>query len=232
MVVMKGPRLKKAICFAAGGRWGIRLLPVILIGIFVELRAPAALAFPYHRRIGETVIYADQPIDSNIYHVVKRADRLLQASPISTPNIHRQIVLTDGGWRWKVLALNLSGAVAFRRPFSNALILNRSDVARDVVSNGAPLGGRRTLSGTIAHETVHMLVAHHLGELRAMRLPAWKQEGYADYIAGETSLDPRDEDRIRAIDPHARVLTYYQGRRRVAAELRRNGGSVEALMAP
>lgn len=210
----------------------MRLLPIVLVVVFIELRAPAALAFPYHAKIGETSIYADQPIDPNVAHVLKRADRLLQASPINIPGVRRQIVLTDGGWRWKALALNMTGAVAFRRQFSNVLVFNRSDVAADRVTNGAPLGGTRTLSGTIAHETVHMLLAYHLGELQALRLPSWKQEGYADYIAGETSIDPRDEDRIRAIDPQAGVLVYYEGRRRVAAELRRNGGSIAALMAP
>jgi hypothetical protein len=229
---MKGRSLLKRVLYIAiGGRWGIRLLPIALLFGFVVFHAPAALAFPYQQRIGNTVIYADQPIASNIGHVLNRADRLLQASPINISGVRRQIVLTNGGWRWKVLALNLSGAVALRRPFSDVLIFNRSVVAADMVTNGAPIGGTRTLSGTIAHETVHMLVGYHLGELRARRLPSWKREGYADYIAGETSLDPRDEDRIRAIDPHAGALVYYEGRRRVAAELRRNGGSVDDLMA-
>lgn len=207
-------------------------MPAALIIGFVVLRAPAALAFPYQQRIGNTVIYADEPIAPNIWRVLSRADHLLQASPINISGIDRQIVLTNGGWRWKLLALNTNAAIALRRPFSDVLIFNRSDVAADRVTNGAPIGGTRTLSGAIAHETVHMLVARHLGELRALRLPSWKQEGYADYIAKETSIDPRDEDRIRAIDPHAGVLAYYEGRRRVAAELRRKGGSVNALMVP
>lgn len=189
------------------------------------------MLFPYEQTIGKTVIYAEEPIAPNMERVVARADHLLQASPINIPAIRRQVVLTNGGWRWKALALNMSGAVALRRPFSDVLIFNRSDVAADRVTNGAPIGGTRTLSGTIAHETVHMLVARHLGEFRAVRLPSWKQEGYADYIAQETSIDPHDEGRIRAIDPKAGVLVYYEGRRRVAAELRRNGGSVDALMA-
>ena len=44
---------------------------------------------------------------------------------------------------------------------------------------------------------------------RAARLPVWKREGYADVVAGETSIDPADEARIRARDPHAPVLAYY-----------------------
>lgn len=224
--------LRRAIRVLAGGKWGMRLLPALLVAAFVLVEAPAALAFPFQQRIGNTTIYAERPIAPEIGQVLARADRLLSASPIDVPGIRRQIVLTDGGWRWHVLALDNSGAIALRRPFSDVLLFNRSDVAADRVGNGARLGGTRTLSGTIAHETVHMLVARHIGELRAIRLPVWKQEGYADLVAGETSLDPGDEARIRAADPDARVLTYYDGRRRVAAELRRNGNSVDALLAP
>jgi len=104
-------------------------------------------------------------------------------------------------------------------------------VAADRVTNGAPLGGVRTLSGTIAHEMTHRLVADHIGEWAALRLPAWKREGYPDYVAQETSIRPQDEALIRERDPNARVLAYYEGRRRVAAELARNGGSVDALLA-
>jgi hypothetical protein len=225
-----GATIRRALLFAAGGRWGLRLTVPLIGFAYVVLCAPAALAFPYQQRLGTTTVYSDALIAPEIHQVVSRADRLLAASPINRPGMTRQIVLTDGGWRWRLLALNLRGAVAFRRPLSNVLVFNRSDVAADRVSNGAALGGTRTLSGTIAHETVHMLLARHLGEWRAIRLPTWKAEGYADYVAGETSLDPGDEARIRAVAPDAPVLVYYEGRRRVAAELRRNGGSVDALL--
>ncbi|WP_203308699.1 hypothetical protein [Sphingomonas beigongshangi] len=228
--VEKRPLLKRLLWM--GGRWGTYLLPIVLAIGFIELRVPAALAFPYNQKIGNTIIYAEEPIRPSIGPILDRADKLLGRSTIDIPNVSRQVVLTSGGWRWQLLALNMRGVVALRRPFSNVLIFNRSDIAADRVTNGAALGGTRTLSGTIAHETTHMLVARHFGEWRALLLPSWKQEGYADYIAQETSVDPRDEGRIRAIDAHAGVLVYYEGRRRVAAELTRNGGSVDALMAP
>lgn len=229
--MQKRSLLRRVLFFGMEGRWGIRISIMLCVIIFIELRAPAALAFPYKHVAGSTVVYSEQPIEPRIQQILARSDGLLRASPINDPGIERKIVLTSGGWRWRVLALNSSGSVAFRRPFSNVLILNRSDIVSDRVTNGAPVGGMRTISGTIAHETVHLLLAHHLGEFRAMRLPTWKQEGYADYIGGETSVDPRDEQRIRDKDPKSAVLRYYEGRRRVAAFLER-GGSFNALMAP
>lgn len=225
------PRIRRIALVLLGGRWGMRVLPLVAVAVSVVLKVPAALAFPYRVEVGATTVYAERPVSTAIVPVLARADRLLAGSPIDEPGIRRQIVLTDGGWRWRLLALNLHRVVALRRPFSDVLLFNRSDVTRDRVSNAAAIGGTRTLSGTIAHETVHLLVARRIGEWRAARLPVWKREGYADVVAGETSIDPADEARIRARDPRAPVLAYYDGRRRAAAELRRNGGSVDALLA-
>ncbi len=213
-------------------RWTTRIAcggAVVVAGV---VHVPAALAFPYRADFGRTTVLSEQPIDrAAMGQVLARADGLLAASPLYRPGLSRQVVLTDGGWRWDMLSIGARGSIAFRRPFAQALIFNRSSVAADRVTNGAPLGGVRTLSGTIAHEMTHRLVADHIGEWAALRLPAWKREGYPDYVAQETSIRPQDEALIRARDPNARVLAYYEGRRRVTAELARNGGSVDALLA-
>lgn len=212
-------------------RWTARIGCGGAVILAAVVHTPAALAFPHRADFGSTTVLSEQPIDrAAMGRVLARADHLLAASPLDRPGLSRQIVLTDGGWRWDVLSIGARSAIAFRRPFSHALVFNRSSVAADRVTNGAPLGGVRTLSGTIAHEMTHRLVADQIGEWAALRLPAWKREGYPDYVAQETSIRPDDEALIRRLNPNARVLTYYDGRRRVAAELARNGGSVDALL--
>ena len=193
---------------------------------------PAALAFPYHARIGATQIYAERAIPASIHARLARADALLAASPLDIPGLARTIVLTDGGWRWTIMAAGSTGVIALRRPFASVMVFHRGDVARDRVSNGAAVGGVRTLSGTIAHEMTHVLVARRYGEIAMARMPAWLREGYADHVAQETSIGgAADEAAIRRASPGAPVLVYYEGRRRVAAILARNGGSVDALFA-
>ncbi len=59
------------------------------------------------------------------------------------------------------------------------------------------MGGTRTLSGVIAHETTHIMLANHLGEVRSVMLPTWQQEGYADHVAGESSLTDAEASRLR-----------------------------------
>jgi hypothetical protein len=214
-----------------GGRRGFGVGLGLLVALGTALYVPAALAFPHHARIGNTTVYADAPISPEMADRIARANRLLGASPLHEPALERTLVLTDGGWRWRVMAVGSTDAIALRRPFAAVLVFNRTDIRADRVRNTAPIAGERTLSGTIAHETVHVLTARRYGEIALARLPVWKREGYADYVAQETSLGPDDEARVRARWPNAPVLAYYDGRRRVAAELARNGGSVDALFA-
>lgn len=129
------------------------------------------------------------------------------------------------------MAIQSPGAFAFRRPFSSAIVFNSSDVGADRVTNGRVIGGTRRLSGVIAHETTHIMIANHLGEVRSAMLPTWQQEGYADHVARESSLTDAEAARLRKTDPGAPALVYYDARRRVAAALSAKRGSVDAFFA-
>jgi hypothetical protein len=192
--------------------------------------APQLLAWPYSAEIGRTLVYSEQPIPPQMRAVLARSDALVARSPLAEPGLERRLFLTDGGWRWDLLALTSPGAFALRRPFRDAIVVNASDVAADRVENGAPVGGVRSLSGTIAHETTHLLVARRIGEWNALMLPSWKSEGYADYVARESSLGDGDYARLRANGARREAMFYYEARRRVAAALSRNGGNVAALL--
>jgi hypothetical protein len=206
----------------------VGLFLVVLIG--TATAAPQTLAWPYSAEIGRTRIYSETPIPPQMRSVLARSDALLARSPLAGPGVDRRLFLTDGGWRWELLALTSQGAFALRRPYRDAIIVNASDVAADRVENGAPVGGVRSLSGVIAHETTHLLVARHIGEWNAFMLPGWKSEGYADYVARESSLRDSDYARLRANGARRPAMFYYESRRRVAAALRRNGGDVDALL--
>jgi hypothetical protein len=207
---------------------GVLLFLVALL--VTTTAAPQLLAWPYSAQIGRTLVYSEVPIPPQMRAVLARSDALVAASPLAEPGLERRLFLTRGGWRWDLLALTSSSAFALRRPFRDAIIVNASDVAADRVENGAPVGGARSLSGVIAHETTHILVADRLGESRAFMLPGWKSEGYADYVARESSLGDADYARLRANGASRPAMFYYEARRRVAAALSRNGGNVVALL--
>ncbi|KQN29214.1 hypothetical protein [Sphingomonas sp. Leaf38] len=204
---------------------------VLLLLALMLAYAPQVLAFPFSQRVGDVTVYAERPIDARIVDDLARAETLLRSSPIYTGPVHRSLFLTNGGWRWRVLAIQSPHAFAFRRPFGSAIVFNRSDIAADRVTTDRDVGNTRTLSGVIAHETTHIMIADHLGELRAATLPTWVVEGYADHVAAEGSLTDAEAGRLRGTDPGASALAYHDARRRVATVLAEHGGSVDALFA-
>lgn len=210
-------------------RWTQRLAAMLVVLVAVLAWAPGVLAFPYRAQVGEVTVHAVQPIDPRIAGEVARADALVRAAGLPAPP--RDVYLTGGGWRWRLLSLGAGGAFGLRRPFVSAIIVNRADLSADRVTNGAAIGATRTFSGVLAHETTHLVVARRIGEGRAWLLPRWKSEGLADCVARESSLSDADAARLRAAGEHPPALFYHDARARVAATLKADGGSVDRLLA-
>lgn len=193
---------------------------------------PEMLLFPYSATSNGYRVYSETPIEQrSLDRVTKRSVRLVASSPLSRPSEPRRIFLTNGGWRWTWLAVRFRNAFAISRPLSEPLIFNRSDPAKDRLFNGRAVGAVRSLSGTIAHETCHGMIRREFGVTSDWTKPAWLREGYCDHVAAESALSDADARRLRTTDPDHPGLLYYDGRRRVAAELARNGGDVGALFA-
>lgn len=103
--------------------------------------APQLLAFPHKATIGSTTVYAESPIDTGqMTKVLRRSDNLLAVSGLYHSPIGTRLFLTNGGWRWQLLALNTHMAFALTRPTSimiaDAAIFNRADPAQDLIFNG------------------------------------------------------------------------------------------------
>lgn len=208
------------------------LAPLAAFAAAAPVMAPQLLAFPYRTQVGATTVWSVTPLpEPQTRQVVDRANALVAASPIARMPERRRVFLTDGGWRWHWLALGASGGFALTRAASEAVIVNRNDLGTDRVWNSQAVGGERTLSGVIAHETCHGMERRRYGLAVQWAVPAWLFEGYCDYVARESSLSDADAARIRAQDRQHPALVYYEGRRRVAAELAANGGSVDKLFA-
>ncbi len=190
---------------------------------------PEALAFPHYRQIGQTRVYAESPIPvAAAAMVLARSERLVRASPIAGRSGSQRIFLTNGGWRWHLLAPGEPRGVAISRPFAETIVINRGDVAGDSIKAGV---GQRSLSGVIAHERTHGLIRAHFGALADWRYPAWLREGYCDLVAGGGTLSDADAAALKAQGRTMRALDYYNGRKRVEAILARNGCSVDRLFA-
>lgn len=207
---------------------GLALIGLLLGSVIV---APQLLAFPHVAEIGGSRIYAERPIDREATtRMLTRADARLATSPLFDAPVGKRVFLTDGGWRWHVLAMTSGGALGLTRPWSDivsdAVILNRSDVVGDRMMGGSG----RSLSSVVAHERTHVMVRRHLGLIDGIRLPRWIREGYADHVAGESTLGAAEVAALRARDEDHPAIFYYEARRRVETALAANGGDVEALL--
>lgn len=193
------------------------------------LFAPQLLAFPHQTVSNGNTVYSVSPLNREaIDRVTARANALVAASPLAAPEESRDIFLTDGGWRWKWLALNRSFAQAYSRPWGDFMVVNASDVTNDRI---ATFVGSRSLSGVIAHETCHGMQYHRFGRFVRERKPQWLIEGYCDHVAAESSLTDAQARAYEAAGEDNMALRYWRGRKRVERELAKNGADVEKLFA-
>jgi len=212
-----------------GMRLGLVITALVIL-IASPLVEPRLLAFPYEKTIGADRVYSVGPLaDASLAPILARANRLAHSSPLAVGAEGRNIYLTGGGWRWHWLAGSSQGAFALTRALQEAVIVNRTDLGRDRVFNGAPVAGMRTLSGVIAHEKCHGMVRRHFGVLREASTPLWLREGYCDHVAGESTLTDAQARALEAKGQQVPAIAYLRGRERVDAALAANGGSVDAL---
>ena len=200
------------------------------IALISPLAAPQLLAFPYTSRIGAHRIYSEARISERLQGIVADADRLASRSPIAIEE-SQPIFLTSGGWRWTWLALLSRSAFAISRGPFETIVVNRSDQAANLVYRPAAVGSRRSLTGTLAHEMTHGAIRAHFKPFADWRYSAWLREGYCDYVAGGGSLTDAEAATLARTNPAHAALVYWRGRKRVEAELQRNGGSVDRLFA-
>ena len=69
------------------------------------------------------------------------------------------------------------------------IFLSESSFSENRIIRNSDTNNRRTLSAVIAHETTHSLLEDNLGIVKYKLLPSWKNEGYCDHIAQESSYD-------------------------------------------
>ncbi len=209
---------------AAGVAAGLWLAAAVLF-------SPWLLLFPHHRMVGETPVYAAAPITPGMEGVIRRADARLRTSPLYRSGVSRHpVYLTDGGVRWRILAIGSDKASALTRGLLDGVVINRSSIEEDFVWRRRS-ASRRTLSGVIAHEKTHKLIRARFGSTVSATYPRWLIEGYCDHVAGESSLTDDEAARMVAAGQISSTLFYYQARKRVGAALVANGGSVDALFA-
>lgn len=211
--------------------------PLLLAGaaffLALPVLVPSVLAFPHRAQVGTFDIRSEAPLPrAEIERVIADANRRIATSPIADPQGEsRSIYLTQGGWRWTWLALQSRRSFGLTRAATSYIVINRSDLATNRMTNSRPADAARTLSSIIAHEACHGMERRRYGPLMSVTKPTWLVEGYCDHVAQESTLSDARATEIKARGQDHPAMVYYEGRKRVAAELARNGGDVDRLFA-
>jgi len=148
--------------------------------------------FPHQRTHKNYTVHMRTQVPGEIVAVLDRVDARLAVSELHDPDAHHRIYIVN--------SLPLARSLLLRNldcscnlPTGDTFIAS-ADVASDVVlcpPPDPPARPTRALSEVIAHEITHALVRQHVGWLALRQLPDWIEEGYCEYIANGSALDPQ-----------------------------------------
>lgn len=166
--------------FRRGLRWffSIALAAVALYGI--------ALAFPeplFGHRLQSSAIelFSRRPFESELGKCFAEPLARAQASEIFDSSVRFRIFeLGSAGWN-RFFNGPYAGAMARHSELGGNIFVPTIDSRRCLVEHFD--GRQASIAVVIAHEMVHRLMQERLGVVRVWRLPWWKREGYAEFVA-------------------------------------------------
>jgi len=162
-------------------------LLAVFLAYFLTICFPQYL-FAHEVSYQKFEVYSRQPLEQGIYKVLDDAEARLSKSTIYDRETSRRVFLTNGHGMYLFLSNKGFRSFANSVPFINNIFINRSDVPHDLVFLNRPLHNKRSLSGVIAHEVDHLFIRKKVGTVRASLMPTWKNEGYCEYIAEDTTI--------------------------------------------
>ena len=171
------------------------LLTMILMAYLIVLWFPQ-IVFARSVSYRHFQVYSVAPLDPNIRTVLDKTERRLDACEINEPQAVHRVFVCPSHAAFRFFSPFQPEAFAANLPFRHNIFINTADVAGDVVTNGAKQQNRRSLNSVIAHECTHTLLADRFGQIGILGRSSWKQEGYCDWVSGQTSFDPADGTRM------------------------------------
>lgn len=156
------------------------------------------IAFPQYLFANEVShdkfkVYSRRSLDENTIKVLDSAEARLAKSSIYDESVARKVFLTDSYGFYSFLSNKAFRSFANSVPLLDNILINKSDAASDLVFMNRAVRNKRSLSGVIAHEVTHLFIRKKFGVSRTMfSIPTWKNEGYCEYIAVDTTISFED----------------------------------------
>jgi hypothetical protein len=173
--------------------------------------------FAYEVKYKNFQVYSRQPLDENMQRVLDSTEARLEKSPIYDKELTEKIFISDSFALYTFLGPLSRKSFANTIPGVGNIRIGMIDASRDLVFRNDPNDNQRSLSGVVAHEVTHNLIRKKFGLINSFTsLPNWKDEGYCEYVAGETTLsfeegvrrwkeNPQDESKYAYFKYHQMV---------------------------
>jgi hypothetical protein len=182
------------------------LVLVVLYGLLLAFPEPL---FAHRIEQGPFIIYSREEVHRELLAPrIQEAQRRLERSEIHRSGAKHRVFVTGSKSLHRLFNGPYFTAIARNTEVGNAIFLPRLDPdgARVVHFDGrsAPL------EEILAHEAIHTFVQERLGFVRAIRLPFWKKEGYAQYlgmdffpleVGGQSLASPERNPRLPGGNP-------------------------------
>lgn len=191
----------------------IILLSIIVLfaAFIVVITNPQWYYFKDKLEYKNFIVYYDKPLPNENTKMLDEAETLIKKSSFYLSNEKYKIFLRSDINNYTLLPFQFT-ELGFGRSvqmLSNNIYINKCDVATNISYSG--LGDARTLSSVVAHEVVHVLIEKQFGYFKSRLRPffkkyefsqfgyLWKEEGYAEYIAGGSPVFKTFEEGIAVL---------------------------------
>lgn len=189
------------------GRWTIVASIVVgsLFALYGSLFFFPYPLFPHHVEVAGFEVFSDREIPADLEAAIEDARRRVDAMELSRGETTLRLFICNSERKYVTLS-----RLAGKRHAGQALVITAAGNAFFSIhgiesigqrNRGSPVHSRLegSLSAAIAHEFAHVLLSAKVGRRDERRIPTWKSEGYADFMAhrGSAASDPEYDLRNR-----------------------------------
>jgi hypothetical protein len=157
--------------------------------------------FAHRIEEGSFLLYSRDPVSRALVTPrLRLAEARLERAEIHRRGESHRVFVTGSKMLYRLVNGPYTASMARNVELGNAIYLPNLDPSAAKVVH---FDGRSApLEEILAHEAIHTFVQQRLGLARAIRLPFWKKEGYAQYVALDFFPLASGVSALRSADEH------------------------------
>ncbi len=170
----------------------IIFLLVILASYFFLMFCPQVMfSNKFKYKIFTVYYHSGEISQQDLISIIDKSVELMEKSELFDNGINQKIYLCSGFYEYTFFVPLSRKGFGANYPISHDVFISKPNTSANTAEKNEIENNVRTLSSVISHESMHSLISEKLGFLKYKFLPSWKNEGYCEYIANESSYDEK-----------------------------------------